>query len=202
MLITAMLALSARSQTVDRDQDPAVARAQEQGECKPKLYAAGRTKYRPPTFAREMKGEGAAMAEAVSNWQRDVNAKYGSQWMLWDRAEERSFVCAPSRSGSVSCTLEARPCGGGPDRSPEEEPEQVGRSCDEYSRARILGAQQWMNGCNTCGRQIKVDGQCGPQTERCLRAFQLSLFGREQGLEVSAAPDRKTIVALREFCRR
>src|SRR5262245_19676661 len=98
-------------------------------------------------------------------------------------------------------TLEAHPCGGGPDRSPEEEPEQAGRSCDEYSRARILGAQQWMNGCNACGRQIRVDGQCGPQTERCLRAFQSSPFGREQGLEVSAAPDRKTIVALREFCQ-
>jgi hypothetical protein len=59
-----------------------------------------------------------------------------------------------------------------------------------------------MNGCNVCGRQIKVDGQCGPQTERCLRVFQSSRFGREQGLELSAAPDRKTIAALREFCQR
>ena len=201
-LITAMLALSASSQTVDRDHDPAGAWAQEQGECKPMLHAAGRTKYRPLTFAREIRGEGAAMAEAIANWQRDASAKHGSQWMLWERTEERSFVCGPTRSGSVICTLEARPCGGGPDRSPEEETEQVGRSCNEYSRVRILGAQQWMNGCNACGRQIRVDGQCGRQTERCLRTFQSSPFGHEQGLEVSAAPDRKTIVALREFCRR
>jgi hypothetical protein len=111
-------------------------------------------------------------------------------------------MCGPTRSGSVFCTLEARPCGGGPDKPPDEETEQVGTLCNEYSRARILGAQQWMNGCNACDRQIKVDGQCGPQTERCLRAFQSSRFGREQGLEVSAAPDRKTILALREFCQR
>ena len=201
-LITAMLALSASSQTMDRDRDPASARAQERGECKPRLIAAGRTKYRPRTLAREIRGEGAAMAGAIANWQRDASAQHGSQWMLWERADERSFVCGPTRSGSVFCTLEARPCGGGPDRSPEEEAEQVGRSCNEYSRARILGAQQWMNGCNACGRQIRVDGQCGPQTERCLRAFQSSRFGREQGLEVSAAPERKTIAALREFCQR
>jgi hypothetical protein len=162
-LLTTMLAISASSQTVDRDHDPADAQAaQEQGECKPKLIAAGRTKYKPLTFAREIRGEGAAMADAVANWQRDASAKYGTQWMLWDRAEERSFVCAPSRSGSVSCILEARPCGGGPDRSTEEEPERAGKSCDEYPRARVLAAQQWMNGCNACGRQIRVDGQCGP----------------------------------------
>jgi len=199
-LITIILALSASSQTVDRDHDPADARAQAQAECKPRLLAAGRTKYRPLTFAREMRGEGAAMADAMANWQRDANAKYGSQWMLWDRAEERSVVCGASRSGTLRCMLEARPCGGGPDRLPEEESEQVGKSCDGYSRARILGAQQWMNGCNACGRQIKVDGLCGRQTERCLRAFQSSRFGREQGLQLSAAPDKKTILALREFC--
>jgi len=198
--MAAMLALSASSQTMDHDRAPAGAQAQAQAECRPRLLAAGKTKYRPLTFAREMKGEGAAMADAVANWQRDANAQHGSQWMLWERAEDRSVVCGASRSGTVRCMLEARPCGGGPDRLPEEEPEQAGRSCDGYSRARILGAQQWMNGCNACGRQIKVDGQCGPQTQRCLRAFQSSRFGREQGLELSAAPDRKTVLALREFC--
>jgi hypothetical protein len=197
-MIMIMLALSASAQTLDRGR--AATRAQERTECKPWLLAAGKTKYRPLTFAREMKGEGAAMADAIANWQRDANAQHGSQWMLWEKAEERSVVCAPSRSGTVRCMLEARPCSGGPDKSPAEEPEQVGRSCDGYPRARILGAQQWMNGCNACGRQIRVDGQCGPQTERCLRAFQSSRFGREQGLELSAAPDRKTILALREFC--
>src|SRR5262245_55667027 len=139
-LLAAMLALSASSQTIDRDHDPAGARAQEQAECKPKLSVAGKTKYRQLTFAREMKGEGAAMAEAIANWQRHASGQHGTQWMLWERAEEKSFWCAPSRSGTISCILEARPCGGGPDRAPEEEPEQVDTSCDGYSRARILGA--------------------------------------------------------------
>src|SRR5262245_23100830 len=129
-LLTAMLASSASSQTMDRDHDFAGARAQEQRECKPRLIAAGRTKSRPLTLAREIRGEGAAMAGAIANWQRDASAQHGSQWMLWERAEERSFVCGPTRSGSVFCTLEARPCGGGPDRSPNEETDQVGRSCN------------------------------------------------------------------------
>ena len=204
VLITAMLSLTASAQFGDRDADPAGARAEAREECKPKLYStAGRVKFKG--FAldeREMRGEGAAMAKAITNWQRNVGDQYGSQWMLWERAEDKSFTCAPSRSGTILCVVEARPCGGGPDRPPDEEPEQAGRSCDKYLRGRILEAQQWMNGCNACGRQIKVDGQCGPQTERCLRAFQSSRFGRAQGLELSAAPDRKTIVALREFCER
>src|SRR5262245_29140269 len=205
-LLMAMLALSASSQTMDHEHDAAAARAQDQGaqeqaECKPKLSVAGKTKYRQLTFAREMKGEGAAMAEAIANWQRHASAQHGTQWMLWERAEGRSFWCAASRSGTISCILEARPCGGGPDRAPEEEPEQVDMSCEGYPRSHILGAQQWMNGCNVCGRQIKVDGHCGPQIERCLRAFQSSHFGREKGLQLRAAPDKNTVVALREFCQ-
>ena len=198
VLIMIMLAMPASSQPVKRDADQ---RAEQRRECKPNLIAAGKTKYRQLTFAREMRGEGAAMADAVANWQRDASAKHGSQWMLWDKAEERNVACAVSRSGTVSCVLEARPCGGEPDKSPEEEPEQATRSCDEYPRARILEAQRWMNGCSACGHQIRVDGQCGRQTQRCLRTFQASRFGREQGLDVGAAPDMKTILALREFCR-
>src|SRR5262245_63712619 len=124
-LITAMLACSASSQTMDREHDLAGARAQDQAECKPKLLVAGKAKYRQLTFAREMKGEGAAMAEAIANWQRHASAQHGTHWMLWERAEGRSFWCAASRSGTISCILEASPCGGGPDRAPEEEPEQV-----------------------------------------------------------------------------
>src|SRR5262249_25382138 len=113
-MIMIMLALSASSQTLDRG--TAATRAQEQTECKPWLLAAGKTKYRPLTFARGRKGEGAAMADAVANWQRDANDRHGSQWMLWEKAEERSVMCAPSRSGTIRCMLEARPCSGGPDR--------------------------------------------------------------------------------------
>jgi hypothetical protein len=174
-VITGMLSLSANSQTEDRVRDPAGARGEAREECKPKLYStAGRVKFKEFTLAREMRGEGAAMANAIANWQRNVSDQYGSEWMLWERAEDKSFTCGPSRSGTILCVVEARPCGGGPERPPDEEPEQAGRSRDKYSRSRVLEAQQRMNGCNTCGRQIKVDGQCGPQTERRLRTFQVS----------------------------
>src|SRR5262245_60036073 len=204
-LMTAMLTLSANAQT---ERNPTEAFAQE---CKPMLNAAGKAKFRPFTQAREIRGEGAAMADAIANWQRDVSAKYGSQWMLWDKADDKNSNCSPARPGTlgswfIRCTIEARPCGGGPANVPEEQQvaqqEQNYRECGDYSRPRILEAQQRMNGCDACGRQIKVDGSCGPQTERCLRQFQSSRFGREKGLEPNGLPSFRTIAALREYCDR
>ena len=206
-LVTAMLTLSANAQTAG-DRDPTQAFAQ-QGECKPMLNAAGKAKFRPFTQAREIRGDGAAMADAIANWQRDVSAKYGSQWMMWDRADDKNSNCSPARPGTIGswfirCTIEARPCGGGPSNAQEEarQEETDYRECNEYPRPRILEAQQRANGCDACGRQIKVDGSCGPQTERCLRQFQSSRFGREKGLEVTGTPTIKTVRALREYCER
>ena len=206
-LVTAMLTVSASAQT-SSDQDPTKAYAQ-RGECKPLLNAAGKAKFRPFTQAREIRGEGAAMADAIANWQRDVSAKYGSQWMLWDKADDKNSNCSPARPGTIGswfirCTIEARPCGGGPDTVAGAEPEDRGgeKECGDYPRPRILEAQQRMNGCDACGRQIKVDGSCGPQTERCLRQFQSSRFGREKNLEVTGTPNLKTVRALREYCER
>jgi hypothetical protein len=206
-LVTAMLTLSASAQTAS-DQDPTQAYAQ-RGECKPMLNAAGKAKFRPFTQSREIRGEGAAMADAIANWQRDVSAKYGSQWMLWDKADDKNSNCSPARPGTIGswfirCTIEARPCGGGPDTAEQAEGRDPDgdKECGEYPRPRILEAQQRMNGCDACGRQIKVDGSCGQQTESCLKRFQSSRFGREKGLEVSGTPNRKTINALREYCDR
>jgi hypothetical protein len=207
-LVTAMLTLSASAQTAS-EQDPTQAYAQ-RGECKPMLNAAGKAKFRPFTQAREVRGEGAAMADAIANWQRDVSAKYGSQWMLWDKADDKNSNCSPARPGTIGswfirCTIEARPCGGGPDTAAGLEPPEdtrEGRECSEYPRPRILEAQQRMNGCDACGRRITVDGSCGQQTERCLRTFQGSRFGREKGLEVTGTPNIKTVRALREYCDR
>jgi hypothetical protein len=200
-----MLSLSASAQTAS-DQDPTQAYAQ-RGECKPLLNAAGKAKFRPFTQSREIRGEGAAMADAIANWQRDVSAKYGSQWMLWDKADDKNSNCSPARPGTIGswfirCTIEARPCGGGPDTAVEPEDPRDGGECGDYPRPRILEAQQRMNGCDACGRRITVDGSCGPQTERCLRQFQGSRFGREKGLEVTGTPNLKTVRALREYCER
>jgi hypothetical protein len=205
-LVTAVLTFSASAQTTS--DDPTQAYAQ-RGECKPLLNAAGKAKFRPFTQAREIRGEGAAMADAIANWQRDVSAKYGSQWMLWDKADDKNSNCSPARPGTIGswfirCTIEARPCGGGPDTAAGAEPPDTEneRECGDYPRPRILEAQQRMNGCDACGRQIKVDGSCGPQTERCLRQFQSSRFGREKGLEPNGLPNRRTVAALREYCER
>ena len=126
-LMTAMLTLSASAQT-----DPTAARAQA-AECKPMLNAAGKAKFRPFTQAREARGEGAAMADAIANWQRDVSAKHGSQWMLWDKAQDKNSNCSPARPGTIGswfirCTIEARPCGGGPVNN-EEPTEPTGGEC-------------------------------------------------------------------------
>ena len=206
-LVTAMLTLSASAQTAS-DQDPTQAYAQQRGgECKPMLNAAGKAKFRPFTQAREVRGEGAAMADAIANWQRDVSAKYGSQWMLWDKADDKNSNCSPARPGTIGswfirCTIEARPCGGGPEK-PEQVEEEDYDNCNRYGRGRVLEAQQRMNGCDTCrGHKLTVDGACGQQTERCLRTFQSSRFGREKGLEPNGLPGRKTMIALREYCER
>jgi hypothetical protein len=210
-LMTAMLPLTGTAHAQERDHDPAQALAQaapQQGEdCKDKLNAAGKAKFRPFTRAREIRGEGAAMADAVANWQRDVITKYGRQFMIWEKATETSFYCGPASPGTfgslfIGCTVEGRPCSAAAPPPEEEGPEREPESCDDFERGRILEAQRRMNGCDACGRSIKVDGTCGPQTVRCLRTFQASRFGREKSLEVNGLPNRQTIRALREFCER
>src|SRR5262249_37782443 len=151
-MLTAVLTLSASAQTAS---DPTQAYAQGD-ECKPLLNAAGKAKFRPFTQAREIRGEGAAMADAIANWQRDVSAKYGSQWMLWDRARDKNSNCSPARPGTIGswfirCTIEARPCGGGPNTAEEPADPDNDKECGDYPRPRILEAQQRMNGCNACG---------------------------------------------------
>lgn len=183
---------------------PAAAQGQQ---CKVLLNAAGKAKFRPFTQAREKRGNGAAMADAIANWQRDVSAKYGSQWMLWENATDKRSKCAAARPGRIGswfirCTIEARPCGGGPDNVADADADQPGwRQCSDYRRGRILEAQQLMNGCDTCNREVEVDGVCGPTTEHCLRRFQSSSFGRKRNLRVDGLPHRETVAALHAYCR-
>jgi hypothetical protein len=208
LLVTVLLVLTASAQPRNRDRDRDRDRDSPKGECKEMLNAAGRAKFRPFTQKREREGRGAAMADAIANWQRDVSAKYGSQWMLWENAGDQEYTCAPSRPGTVGswfirCTIQARPCGGGPDNAGDldKDPDDGGKQCSDYRRGRIIEAQRLMNGCNTCRREVDVDGVCGPTTERCLRDFQNSRFGRSKNLRVDGLPHRETVEALREYCR-
>ena len=69
----------------------------------------------------------------------------------------------------------------------------------DFRTYRISEAQRLLNGCG-CRRSVEVDGICGPTTERCLREFQGSRFGRGKNLRVDGLPHRETVAALREYC--
>ena len=170
-------------------------------ECKEIINAAG---------SATLMGEGAAMRSAITNWQRDVIAKWGSQWMQWEKAADKVHDCGPASVGTlgrymIRCTLAARPCGGNltvvaeePER-PVQRPVEIDDplACEDYPESVIRRVQGALNACRACDRRIKVDGKCGAQTERCLRVFQ-----RERGIRVTSLPDRATIIALRDFCER
>jgi hypothetical protein len=87
-----------------------------QGEsCKSDIVTtAGRGKFRPFSKQKELAGEGAAMADAVANWQRQVSDKFGDQWKLWSKAKDTTFDCVPTKgrvfSNLVACTISGRPC--------------------------------------------------------------------------------------------
>jgi hypothetical protein len=44
------------------------------------------------------------MANAIVNWQ--ISAQYGSEWMLWERAEEKASPARRPRSGTILCVVE------------------------------------------------------------------------------------------------
>jgi len=72
------------------------------------LNAAGKAKFRPFTQAREIRGEGAAMADAIANWQRDVSAKYGSQWIDVGQGRRQELECSPARPGTIGKLVHPR----------------------------------------------------------------------------------------------
>jgi hypothetical protein len=148
----------------------AAASAQPPGECKQEVMtASGDAKFRPFTRARELACEGAAASDAIGRWQREVNAKFGEQWMRWDLAKKVDPItgkepresrkregryapewcrCSPARAGkigglSVRCTVTAIPCGGTPEKTVEEGPGGIEgpRRCEEYPISRVREVQ-------------------------------------------------------------
>jgi len=98
------------------------ASAQDQGCKREVITSAGAAKFRPFTKAKELRGDGASMAAAIENWQRDVITKYGEQWMQWENAVkvhmrglDKHWNCTPARVGTlgantIRCTVSGRPC--------------------------------------------------------------------------------------------
>ena len=52
-----------------------------------------------------------AVAEAIRNWQSFTDLEYGSDWASYANAMNKSVQC--SRTGDVTCRVEAIPCKGG-----------------------------------------------------------------------------------------
>lgn len=50
-----------------------------------------------------------AEREAIGNWSGFTAWEYGNEWGSWRIAASRTVVCSGS-AGSVSCSIEARPC--------------------------------------------------------------------------------------------
>jgi hypothetical protein len=115
-----------------------------QGEaCKSEIITAtGRAKFRPFSKAKELEGHGAAMADAITAWQQNVDAKFGDQWKSWSKAKDTTFTCAPTKSGRIigssfiGCTISGRPCVSGTPTRGETAVNDHGRDEDKGVRGR------------------------------------------------------------------
>ena len=80
------------------------------------VTASGRGKFRPFTKTKELEGRGSAFADAVVSWEREVAATLGAKWKTWEEAKDKTFECAPTKSGKIigssfiGCTIKGRPC--------------------------------------------------------------------------------------------
>ena len=102
LLIAGALAEPARAQDVTCKDDA--------------VSISGRAKFRPFTKTKELEGRGAAMADAVANWEREVGTRFGAKWGTWSRATNTTFSCEATKTGKVigssfiGCTISGRPC--------------------------------------------------------------------------------------------
>ena len=52
----------------------------------------------------------AALADATGSWQSFTAMEYGSDWARFQKANSRNVSCSNAGGGSVSCSIEGRPC--------------------------------------------------------------------------------------------
>jgi Putative peptidoglycan binding domain len=158
--------------------------AQEKGEerCKGnEVSAAGAATYL---------GTGRAKRLAITNWQREVLAKYGERFIDFNKAKDGRFECERAGIGTVGslkrrCIVRATPCRLAA-TSPEEEPEPTNEE------SRTLRIQQWLARLGFLNDE-GVDGEYGPMTQQAVRRFQ-----REQDLRVTGQVDEATYNRLRQ----
>jgi hypothetical protein len=80
------------------------------------VTTSGRSKlrFRAKTQKKELEGDGAAKADAITKWEREVANSFGDQWKQWSRAKDTTFDCEANKARIVgtfiSCTVSGRPC--------------------------------------------------------------------------------------------
>jgi hypothetical protein len=52
----------------------------------------------------------AAMIDATGSWQSFTALEYGTDWARFQKANSRNVSCSNAGGGSVSCSIEGRPC--------------------------------------------------------------------------------------------
>jgi hypothetical protein len=95
---------------------PETATAQGAAACKGEtLTVTGKATFRPLSKSKELEGKGAAMADAVASWERQVAKRFGQPWKQWAAAKDTSFDCGPQDgkivgTSLIACTISGRPC--------------------------------------------------------------------------------------------
>jgi Putative peptidoglycan binding domain len=198
----AMAATSAFAQDNDRQR-------YSYNNCKDdRISSSGNAVWRPFSRDKELAGKGAAFANAVANWQREVRSKYGELWMQYDRAKGKNgdgvgrgdFDCTQASVGTfgkniVRCTVSGSPCARKAETNETTGGNEDPKVCGYYDSSDIKQAQRLLNSCDRRECDTDVDGVLGPQTSRCLKDFQ-----RKAGLQITGEPCRSTIEKLQAQC--
>jgi hypothetical protein len=214
VIVSLVSALPASAQRDDRERGGE--RRYEYGpNCKGEMIkASGNAVWRPFSREKELDGKGAAFANAVANWQREVRSKYGELWMQYERARGKDggpvgrsdFDCVQTSFGVIGknivrCTISGDPCARKAE-TVEDRPSGGGgrpgsstRTC-EWDVGDVRQAQRLMNSCDgvrDC--DTEVDGILGDNTARCLKRFQ-----EKAGLRVTGEPCQSTLEAMQKRC--
>jgi hypothetical protein len=117
------------------------------------VTASGRGKFRPFTKTKELEGRGSAFSDAVATWEREVAATLGDRWKKWEEAKDKTFECAPTKSGKIigssfiGCTIKGRPCAVEPasseDRTVASADRGRGRNDDDNDRSNRYRGYSW-----------------------------------------------------------
>jgi hypothetical protein len=134
-------------------------------------------------------GKGRARRLAITNWQREVRAKFGERYMDFNKSREASFECEAASVGALGrfnqrCIVSAHPCR----IVAIEDDATIGESEDArntFRVQRLLARAGYLDAED-------VDGEFGDRTRRAVRRFQ-----RDEGLRVTGEISDETLERLR-----